>query len=408
MPDTALPDMPVGPTLEASAGWTASPTIEWLILEGWKIQSTAELLRQFSENLLAQGIPLWRSFCLVPVLHPLYVGQGHRWFRDRDEVWTGFGEHGVRETPAFLNNPISGVMKDGYDAVRIRINRSYIPGTYTLIDEIQADGGTDYLVVPLSFANGERTALSFATDDPDGFTAEHLKVFTDVAPVMARLVEREALRKTAETLLDTYVGRDAGHRILNGQIRRGSSETIYAAIWYSDLRHFTDISATLPRDETVEMLNTYFEAQTAGIEAAGGQVLKFIGDGLMAIVPVREGDTPDVACIAALTAYEQADQAVRALNDERRNQGLTVLDYGVALHLGEVSYGNIGSATRMDFTVIGPAVNLAFRMEPLERETGIRPLMSDVFARESRRPVEPVGTYPLKGIAHPQTIYKLT
>lgn len=407
MPDTYLPLTPVETTLEASAGWSANPTIEWLILEGWKVQSTAELLRRFSENLRAQGIPLSRTFCLVPILHPLYVGLGYRWRYGSDEVWSGYGEHGVREQPEFLNNPISAVMKDGYDAVRIRIDRSYVRGTYSLIDDIQDEGGTDYLVVPLSFCNRDRTALSFTTDHPAGFTPAQLKMLTDVAPVMARLVEREALRQTAETLLDTYVGHDAGHRILNGQIRRGSSETIYAAIWYSDLRHFTEISETLPHDETVAMLNTYFEAQTTAIEAAGGQVLKFIGDGLMAIFPVLEGDTPEVACNGALAAYEAADREVKAINIDRKNQGLKVLDYGVALHLGEVSYGNIGSPTRMDFTVIGPAVNLAFRMEPLERETGIRPLMSEVFARESRRDVTPIGTYRLKGIAQDQTLYKL-
>ncbi|NBC32311.1 MAG: adenylate/guanylate cyclase domain-containing protein [Alphaproteobacteria bacterium] len=392
--------------------WSPTPVIEWLILEGWRINSIPELVEALAEKLLEDGVPAWRTFVLIPQLHPLYVGAGYRWVRGAGEVARRFGEHGIRDQAIFSANPLKLVIVDGYGAVRRRLDDGYKRGEFPLLDELQDEGGTDYVCIPIDFANGDRTAVSFATDHPDGFDTTHLQQFNDLAPLLGRLIEREALRNTAENLLNTYVGHHAGQRILQGQIRRGSGDTIFAAIWYCDLRNFTALSEALPRDSLLALLNGFFDAMATPVHNHRGQVLKFMGDGLLAIFPV-DGDCAampnacplDEACGRALDAAAEAEVNMQALNDERVAEGAAPLDYGVALHVGEVMYGNIGAADRLDFTVIGPAVNLSQRIEQLCKTLGRRPLLSKAFAEACRRPTESLGKHDLRGVTGLHDIY---
>lgn len=392
--------------------WSPTPVIEWLILEGWRINSIPQLVEALAGKLLADGVPVWRVFVLVPQLHPLYVGAGYRWVRGAGEVVRRFGEHGIRDTAAFAANPLKLVILDGYGAVRRHLNQSYRRGEFPLLDELQDEGGTDYVCIPIDFANGERTAVSFATDRPEGFATRDLQQFNDLAPLLGRLIEREALRNTAENLLDTYVGNDAGRRILQGHITRGSGVNIFAAIWYCDLRNFTALSEALPRDSLLALLNGFFDAMATPVHAHGGQVLKFMGDGLLAIFPV-DGDCAtapnacplDEACRQALDAAGEAEANMRALNEARIAAGAGALDYGLALHVGEVMYGNIGAVDRLDFTVIGPAVNLAQRIEQLCKALGRRPLLSRAFAEACCRPTESLGKHDLRGVSGLHDIY---
>jgi adenylate cyclase len=397
------PDAAVSPS--ASQVWTATPVIEWLILEAWRIEAIPTLLQELAERLVASGVPLWRLFALVPMLHPQYVGSGHRWQRGDKEMFQGFGVHGIQETPTFRNNPLKLIILDGYDGVRRRINRDYRRGEFPLLDELQDKGGTDYVCLPIEFAGGQRSAVSFASDHPDGFSLEDLKQFNDLAPVLSRLVERETLRQTAVNLLDTYVGREAGARVLKGQITRGSGESLDAAIWYSDLRNFTSISDASPRDEVIQLLNDYFEAMAQPVQRHGGQVLKFIGDGMLAIFPVGGDVAPAVACGRALDAAHEAEELMAVVNDVRLARSQEALDFGLALHLGEVMYGNIGAVDRLDFTVIGPAVNLAHRLESLCKVVHRRPIVSRTFAELSQRPASHLGRFELKGLTDPYDAY---
>lgn len=403
-PDTAdgsFEGLPVTPV------WTSNPVVEWLILEGWRIQDISELVRQVSERLVAAGIPLWRLFCLVPTLHPRYVGSGYRWTRTEPEMFRGFGEHGVQQSPAFMRNPLRLVMTDGYDAVRRRLDDSYQAGEFPLLDELKEQGATDYVCLPAEFTSGQRTAVSFACDDPAGFSTSDLQQFSNLLPVLARLIERETLRSTAVNLLDTYVGPDAGARILAGQVTRGMSQTVYAAIWYCDLRDFTGLSERLEPEALLSMLNGYFEAMSTAVEAHEGQVLKFIGDGLLAIFPVDNECSAGIACSRALDAAADGVAAMAALNELRVAEGEPPLDYGIALHLGEVMYGNIGGTNRLDFTVIGRAVNVASRMEDLCKRFRRRPLLSGELARHCGRDMEHLGRFDLRGVAEPQDVYAL-
>jgi len=394
--------------------WTPTPVIEWLILEAWRIESVPDLLRALAERLVAEGVPLWRLYCVVPTLHPLYLGSAHRWTRGEAEMFRSYGEHGLRQRPAFTNNPLRLVMEDGYAAVRRRLARGEGRGEFPLLDELVEAGATDYICVPIEFSNGNRTGASFTSDGPDGFSAANLKEFYDLVPVLARLIERETLRSTAENVLDTYVGHEAGRRILKGQIIRGSGETLFAAIWYADLRNFTALSEALPRDTLIALLNEYFDAIAMPVHEQGGQVLKFMGDAMLAVFPVvgRCGPAPDEraaseACDRALKAALDADARMAELNRRREAGGAAALNYGIALHLGEVMYGNVGAANRLDFTVIGPAVNLTQRLEALCKTLAHRPLMSRRFAEACPRPTESLGRFDLRGVSGPHEVFAL-
>jgi adenylate cyclase len=385
--------------------WQPTPVIEWLVLEAWKIESIPELVEALAERLVQHRVPIWRMFVLVPTLHPLYVGNGYRWIRGEAEVYRGFGEHGINSQPSFTANPLKLVIVDGYSAVRRRLTVDYAEGEFPLLDELKAAGGTDYMCMPIEFSGGERSGVSFTTDDPDGFSAAHLQQFYDLVPVLARLIERETLKTTATNLLDTYVGRDAGSRIMSGQITRGSGATIFSAIWYSDLRSFTQLTDALPRDALLELLNEYFEATVDAVHAHNGQVLKFIGDGMLAIFPIDsdcpreiDGCSKDEACERALAAAADADGAMAEVNRRRVASGAAPVDWGLALHIGEVMYGNVGSRERLDFTVIGPAVNRTQRLEQLCKQLGRRPVLSAEFAEVCRRPMHSLGRFDLRGL----------
>ena len=224
-----------------------------------------------------------------------------------------------------------------------------------------------------------------------------------MTPAVAVNLEIQALRRMARTLLDTYVGRQAGGRVLAGQIRRGMGETINAVIWLSDLRGFTSLSESSPRDELIEMLNRYFGPMCDAVEASGGEILKFIVDSLLAIFPI-ELDAA-AACRRALEAAHAAGIAIEAENLLRTASGAPQIDYGLALHVGDVMYGNIGGDARLDFTVIGPAVNLTSRIESMCKDLQRSPLLSAEFVHASGVRAELLGEFALKGVGARQPIY---
>lgn len=385
--------------------WQSSPVIEWLILDAWRLKTAPEITDQLAKRLLDSGMPLYRLFVMVPLLHPLYVGSGHIWRRGVDGVELAYGEHGARDRPEYKNNPMRLILDEGYAALRRRVGESYVEGEFPLIDDLVAEGGTDYVAMALEFANGARAAISFTSDAPEGFSSEDLAVLYNMLPVLARLIERSNLEQTAINILDAYVGHTAGERILMGQITRGSRDTIYAGIWFCDLRDFTGLSDAMPRDEMIALLNSYFETMAEPVLSHGGEVMKFIGDAMLAVFPVDNAQQKPAVCERMLKAAEEAVQGMAKLNDERAMFGQNPINYGLALHIGQVAYGNIGAAGRLDFTVIGPAVNYAERIEQLCKEVSERPVLSEDFVRHCRVPVEQIGEFPLRGLAGTHAIF---
>ena len=239
--------------------------------------------------------------------------------------------------------------------------------------------------------------ISMTTDAPDGFSDEEITGFQSLLPLLSLIVEAIEARLTAKSLLEIYLGADAGRRVMGGLIRRGESVTIAAAIWHCDLRDFTAMSNQLPRDEVLAILNDYFDAVTRPVLAHGGEILKFIGDAVLAIFPMKDDLDRDEKCRTALTAAEEALEAMRDVNELRASAGKAPLGVGIGLHAGSVCYGNIGSQTRLDFTVIGPAVNLASRITGLCRPLNQPLLASRSFASPCGSKLVPLGHYPLHG-----------
>src|SRR5437879_2086153 len=270
---------------------------------------------------------------------------------------------------------------------------------------MRAEGVTDYLALPLLFTDGSTQAISWVTKQPGGFTDEQLAWLRKICAPFARLAEIFALRRTASTLLDTYVGNSAGERIMGGQIRRGHTESMNAASWLSDLRGFTVLSDRLPAETVVDILNQYFDCQVAAIRAHGGEVLKYMGDGLLAVFPIDEyvGDSQQV-CSQVLEAAHESRASVA---DMQYHIGDVVerFRFGVALHVGRILYGNIGGGNRLDFTCIGPAVNLAARLEKIASNLRRTVVASEGFAGICRGGWSDLGEFPIAGFSKGGRVY---
>jgi adenylate cyclase len=387
-------------------GTDTAPVVRWLI-EGCPGARRAEdIMQQLCERLCACGVPLWRSSVFVRTLHPNIMGRRFSWQPDK-AVDMGAAPYGVMEEDVFRLSPVARVYQTG-TSLRRRLADNDCPMDFPILADFRAEGVTDYLVEPLLFTNGEIHVATWTTLAPGGFDDDQIRGLANVSPALARVAEIYALRRTAQTLLNTYVGAHTGERILKGQIRRGETEAIEAAIWLSDMRGFTALSDRIAPASLMRLLNRYFDAQVPAIEKHGGEVLKFIGDGLLAIFPVVAGDTRGAAaCAAALAAAQEARQAIATLGGGEPIEGVDSVRFGLALHIGEVLYGNVGGESRLDFTCIGPAVNLAARIEKLAGELGRTVLASTEFVERCPGTLVPVGRFSVRGIDASQRVFGL-
>jgi adenylate cyclase len=390
---------------QAGGSWpeARSPVIDWLIGEARRLADEATLLRGLCERLLEAGLPLARASFHIRTLHPELFGMGFYWQRGTEEIRVFRAEHGIQQTPLYQRSPMR-LLFEGASAVRQRLD---LPDTgfdfdFPLLEELRAQGLTDYVALPMTFSDGKIHGTTWSSDRPGGFTTEDLRQIYDLLPLFALLLEIHLDRRIAVNLLDTYVGRAAGERILRGQITRGSGETVRAAIWFCDLRGFTELSERTDRDTLLACLNQYFDCMAGPVEKHGGEILKFIGDAMLAMFPLDAAQ----ACPRALQAAIDARAAMDRLNSERHRRGEQALGFGIALHAGDVMYGNIGAANRLDFTVVGPAVNLASRLERLCRTLGLSFLISDTFAGMCAcADYRSLGTHRLIGIARPVEVF---
>lgn len=377
------------------------PVIHWLLRDGRRITDSTSFLNAFAEQLLANGIQIARVATGVPILHPQVFSFSGIW-----EAGKGASERRNLADATTLSrlqrSPVKTVY-EGRGPVRCDLTAPATEGEYGIYADLRRESFTDYFAIGVPFSDGSNKALIVATKRPGGFTADEIAAFAAMAPAVAINLEIQALRRTALTLLETYVGRQAGKRVLDGAIKRGMGETIPAVIWLCDLRGFSTLSEELPGQALIDLLNGYFGAMCQVIEQHEGEVLKFIGDALLAIFPIS-GEDAAPACHQALASARAATAAIAAVNAERIGRNEPTILYGIALHVGDVIYGNIGGENRLDFTVIGPAVNLVARIERLCRELGRTLLLSEAFVSAARVVVEPVGRFPLKGIVAPQTV----
>jgi adenylate cyclase len=379
----------------------------WLLREG-RVQPTGkELMRGLGAELTAGGLPLMRALLARPTLHPQIASVAYRWSRAEPQVEAMTREHDIWQSDQYLRSPMA-LIYAGEPMIRRRLFGPGLRLDFPILEDLLAEGGTDYAIFGLRRGDGRPLAvISIATDAPGGFTDEQFSGFQSLLPLLSLIVEAIETRQTARSLLEIYLGGDAGRRVMGGLIRRGESVTIAAAIWQCDLRDFTAMSNQLPRDEVLAILNDYFDAVTRPVMARGGEILKFIGDAVLAIFPMKDDLDRDEKCRTALTSAEEALDAMRDVNELRASAGKAPLSIGIGLHAGSVSYGNIGSQTRLDFTVIGPAVNLAARITGLCRPLNQPLLASKVFASPCGSKLVPLGHYPMHGFEQPQEVYGL-
>lgn len=385
-----------------------APTLSDGIVD-WLTNGTRD--QRFVDNIFAEmcirlreaGIPLKRSTLHIRIQHPQWLGARIMWSDGMREAEIGRVDFDVMGRSEFIGSPANEVL-NGAPEVRENLEQDPALGRkHALYDEMRAMGLTDYVAWPLYHTLGKRHLITFATDRPGGFDDAHLAALKKVLPVLALVSEIRVKNRLARTLLETYVGTHAGELILAGATRRGTGTTVRAAIMICDLRDFTKISDNWPRDDVIDLLNDYFDAMSEPIARHGGEILKFIGDGLLAIFPLSQPK----ACVNLLHAVTEAREAMVALNERNSATGRAPLNYGIGVHVGDVMYGNIGSKARLDFTVIGPAVNMASRLETLTKQIGKPVLLSRDFA-EMVAPefeLERVGQHTVRGFSDPIELF---
>ncbi len=393
------------PEHERSPAWSVEPIIEWCMREGRFIKSTKTFLEILAKRLADAGAHVWRLRVSFKTLHPLVTAWAYTWQRGKgcEEMRVG---HEVLNSDVFLGSPIQWVYENELEYRRNLLILD--PDTdHRLLFELREAGGTDYFAIPLVFSDGQVNVFVFTSDSSGGFTEGDCDNFRKLAHYIASILEIESRRRITRTLLDTYVGPRTGDRILNGLVKRGDGEEIRAALWFSDLRDFTQLTEALPPSEMLAMLNEYFEFISAAVTARGGEVLRFIGDAMLIVFPITNGISRESACKAAVDSAIDALDTIATLNHTRRRRRIPEIRFGVGLHEGKVVYGNVGAMDRLNFTVMGPAVNLAARLEGLTKTLDSGVAMSAEFAAAIDTETESRGFHSIKGIDRKQEVFVL-
>lgn len=387
-----------------AGSWQSDPMAAWLMKELHQPNAELDFFDELCRRLWDEGVEIARGFCGLLSLHPLFVS--------RNLVWTP--EHGAEvrtnelgaETSDFYFKSPAYLIHQGAHEVRQRLDVNEELLEFDIWRTARSAGMTDYIAMPLRHSTGAVNVLSFATRRRAGFTVDHIARLKDLLPLIAIRMELLNSYFATNTLMTTYLGEAAARRVLAGTIHRAEGETLRAAMFFCDLRGFTALSDRLEATEIIETLDDYFDCMIEPIDALGGEVLKFIGDGMLAIFPMDER-TAQLACQSALAAAEEGVRNLEALNVRRAEEGKRKLAVGVGLHAGDVIFGNIGSADRLDFTVIGRAVNEVSRVESLTRALDRSILLTADFAEwhGEGRDVVSLGFQVLPGVSTPAEIF---
>ncbi len=400
------------PHLEtADSGAHANTIAGWLIAEAWRAATPDQLMDRFCRRLCEIGVPLARMTIIVPTLHPQVFATVFVW-REDGGVKTVFEAHDILQQPKFKDSPFALILR-GAGGVRRRIERKDVKLDFPVIKDLQAEGATDYAAMPFRFSDGQLNVMSMTSFTPGGFSTGDLGKIHEVLPILGCLFEVHSQRRTAVTLLQTYLGRHTGSRVLQGQVKHGDGEHIHSVVWFSDLRNSTALSKSMPQDQYLLYVNRYFHCMAGAVMEKGGELLRFIGDAVLAIFPIAGPSSkhwgsatgaPE-ACRRAIAAAKLASERVTASNEA--NPDSPPIRYGIGLHLGDVTYGNIGIPERLEFTVIGAAANEAARVESMTKSLDKLVLFSASFADTYPGKLQSLGKHALKDVEGEQELFTL-
>jgi adenylate cyclase len=409
-------------TFDDALGRRIIETHIWAVREGLRGADAYHLFDGYCQRLVVDRFPLWRAHTAMETLHPQWSGYGYTWRRDLNAIEPEQYAHGSFEDEIWVTSPLNRLILMAEDGdpnptMRRRLERGPEERDFPVLEEFFRQGGTDYVAYLFAYGDasgrdrsqGSGIVYSFTTDREGGYSDDDVRLVQATLPGLTLAMKAHAGHVIASGLLATYLGADAGQRVHAGSIMRGSVDKLNAVVWYADIRGFTPISDSAPGPAVVELLNEMFEALAAALRPRGGQVLKFIGDAMLATFSFEESDRAET-CRRALDAAIEAIATIERMNKARAAAGLPVASADLALHLGEVLYGNVGATDRLDFTVIGPAVNEAARIEALCEPLGRPVLVSADFvggiAGADRRLVS-LGRRTLRGVREPKEIFAL-
>jgi adenylate cyclase len=369
----------------------------WLLSTECRALGAPDFLAALAERLVAAGVPLLRVSTSILTKHPEVFVANLEWRRGMSTASVTDRRHAIMGADTYRSSPVAEI-HSGVDTVRARLAEG--DRRFPVFDELREGGSTDYYAVAIVLGDGKRTYFSCTTDEPRGFTDDAIALIESLRPALAARLELAAAHHSTQSLLEVYLGKNAAARVLSGSFRRGTGELVPCAIVFGDMRGFTSFADRRSPAEVVSALDGFFETVASPIHEEGGEILKFIGDAVLAVFRT-EGSSDAEACARALRAAERAIARVEARPDPFR--------LGVALHFGEVLYGNIGAQDRLDFTVIGAAVNEASRIEGLCKVTGKSLLMSDAFVHRlpdaERARTTSAGEHAVKGVGAPVAVH---
>ncbi len=390
----------VARSLDAESLSRAVALRDWLVMAAARMEDSNDVLTGFLERLIDLGLPIDRAVSAIEALHTEYAGIGRFWTREEGTV-VRYLPHGDRREAIYQSSPFAHVNRT---REWLLLDLAQTPDDlFPVIPELKEAGYRHYLTIPVRFTNGAENAISFATRSPEGFGERGLTILRLVMPSFSLVTELRATSNRLDEVLRIYVGDDPHKAILSGAIQRGQVTRIRSAILFADMRDYTRISSTLTPESAVELLNNYFDCLVPPIEDEGGEVLKYLGDGLLAIVRDK-GDDTGGAAQSALTAAIRALQRIEAANNEGRFP--VPINVGFALHHGDAAYGNVGSGQRLDFTVIGRDVNLASRIADLNKRLGEPLLMSKPFVEHLWGNPLPLGSHAVEGFQEAVEVFR--
>ena len=387
---------------------------EWLVDQSLAEPDIVGMFEALCNRIHAIGIPLGRARLTWPTLHPLFQAETILWKRGQTTEFEQF-LHQETESEEWLRSPMKYVFDNDVSVLRRNLDGPNKLLDFPVLEDVAAQGMTDYLLIRTGLSVKNSTATTgqmgiitiWSADRAGGFTNEELEALQKIQRRFAVACKTVIQSRISRNISETYLGKEAGGRVLAGSIRRGDGRETKAVVWYNDMRNSTALADTMPGAEFIQLLNVYFDCTATPVIEAGGEVLDFIGDGVLAIFPYQDAEEQKVAIASATTALRNVIKARDALNEKRLEQGLFPIRFGIGLNTGTVMFGNIGVAQRLSFSVIGPTVNEVSRIEALTKATGMDALVTkEIVAFDPENWVS-IGSQRLSGVSEEMELFTL-